>query len=113
VIEELLFRGVLVYQTSLVLGSAWLPIAAGLAATIGNHWYQGRQAMLFHIPFFAIVVALLFSPLGLAGAIGFHVAGDVLPMFWFRQQLRQFRERHRRVRIAPPAEELALVVSGQ
>lgn len=96
VIEELLFRGVLIYQTSLAIGSPWLPIAAGLVVNIGNHWYQGRRSMLLHIPFFAIAVALLFSPLGLAGAIGFHVAGDVVPMSLTRRQLRQFRQRHRR-----------------
>ncbi len=97
VIEELLFRGVLVYQTSLVLGSPWLPIAVGLLVNIGNHWYQGWRSMLLHVPFFAVAVALLFSPLGLAGAVGFHVAGDVVPMALVRRQLRQFRERHRRV----------------
>ena len=96
VIEELLFRGVLIYQTSLVIGSPWLLIAAGLVVNIGNHWYQGRRSMLLHIPFYAIAVALLFSPLGLAGAIGFHVAGDIVPMALVRRQLRQFRARHRR-----------------
>lgn len=96
VIEELLFRGVLVYQTAIVLGSPWLPIAAGLLANISNHWYQGARSMRLHIPFYVIAVALLFSPLGLAGAIGFHVAGDVIPMWRFRRNLQQFRERHRR-----------------
>lgn len=96
VIEELLFRGVLIYQTSLVLGSPWLPIAVGLLVNISNHWYQGARSMRLHIPFYVIAVALLFSPLGLAGAIGFHVAGDVIPMWRFRRNLRQFRERHRR-----------------
>jgi len=96
VIEEILFRGVLIYQASLVIGSPWLPMAAGLAVNIGNHWYQGGRSMLLHVPFFAVAVALLFSPLGLAGAIGFHFAGDIVPMALARRQLRQFRQRHRR-----------------
>jgi membrane protease YdiL (CAAX protease family) len=100
VIEELLFRGVLIYQTSLVIGSPWLPIAAGLVVNIGNHWYQGRRSMLLHIPFFAIAVGLLFSPLGLAGAIGFHIAGDIVPMSLMRRQMRQFRARHRNAGVA-------------
>lgn len=95
VTEELLFRGVLVYQTSLAIGSAWLPIALGLAVNIGNHWYQGWRPLLLHVPFYFIAVALLFSPLGLAGAIGFHFAGDIVPMSLTRRQLRQFRARHR------------------
>lgn len=96
VIEELLFRGVLVYQTALVLGSPWLPLAVGLVVNIGTHWYQGARSMRIHVPFYAIAVALLFSPLGLAGAIGFHVAGDVVPMTLFKRQLAAFRNRHRR-----------------
>jgi membrane protease YdiL (CAAX protease family) len=95
VTEEVLFRGVLVYQTSLAIGSVWLPIALGLAVNIGNHWYQGWRPLLLHIPFYAIAVALLFSPLGLAGAIGFHFAGDIVPMSLTRRQLQQFRARHR------------------
>jgi membrane protease YdiL (CAAX protease family) len=100
VIEELLFRGVLVYQTALAIGSVWLPIAAGLVINVGNHWYQGRRSMLIHVPFFATAVALLFSPLGLAGAIGFHFAGDIVPMSLTRRQLRQFRARHRNAGVA-------------
>lgn len=96
VIEELLFRGVLVYQTALAVRSVWWPIAAGLIVNIGTHWYQGARSMRIHVPFYFIAVALLFSPLGLAGAIGFHVAGDVVPMLLFRQQLAEFRNRHRR-----------------
>jgi hypothetical protein len=113
VIEEVLFRGVLVYQTGLVLGSPWLPIAAGLVVNIGNHWYQGPRSMLLHIPFYAVAVALLYSPLGLVGAIGLHVAGDVVPMWHFRRNLRRFRERHRASRGAPSPEELAQVVVGR
>ena len=96
VIEELLFRGVLVYQTALAVRSVWWPIAAGLIVNIGTHWYQGARSMRIHVPFYFISVALLFSPLGLAGAIGFHVAGDVVPMLSFRRQLAEFRNRHRR-----------------
>lgn len=96
VIEELLFRGVLVYQTALAVGSVWWPIAAGLIVNIGTHWYQGARSMRVHVPFYVFAVALLFSPLGLAGAIGFHVAGDVVPMMLFRRQLAAFRNRHRR-----------------
>ena len=95
VIEELLFRGVLVYQMALAINSIWAPLLVGFVVSIGNHWYQGRRMMALHIPFYWIAVGLLFSPLGLAGAIGFHFAGDIVPMSLTRRQLRQFRARHR------------------
>ncbi len=94
-IEELLFRGVLVYQTALAAGTAWWPIAVGLVVNIGNHWYQGGRSMALHVPFYAIAIGLLFSQHGLVGAIAFHAAGDIVPMALVRRHLRQFRERHR------------------
>lgn len=96
VIEELLFRGVLVYQSALAINSIWAPLLVGFAASIGNHWYQGRRMMALHIPFYWVAIGLLFSPLGLGGAIGFHIAGDVAPVSLMARQLRQFRQRHRR-----------------
>jgi hypothetical protein len=96
VIEELLFRGVLVYQSALALNSIWAPLLVGFAVSVGNHWYQGRRMMTLHIPFYWIAVGLLFSPAGLGGAIGFHIAGDVVPVSMMARQLRDFRQRHRR-----------------
>jgi membrane protease YdiL (CAAX protease family) len=96
-LEELAFRGVLVYQFADAIGSRPLPIALGLAATLGNHSYQGLRAWWTHVPFYAIVVALLFSPAGLWGAVGFHVGGDALPIAALRSELREYRTRHRRV----------------
>lgn len=95
VIEELLFRGVLVYQSALAMNSIWAPLLVGFAVSIGNHWYQGRRMMALHIPFYWVAAGLLFSPLGLGGAIGFHIAGDVVPVSMMARQLRDFRQRHR------------------
>ena len=96
VIEELLFRGVLVYQSALATNSLWGPLLVGFVVSIGNHWYQGRRMMTLHVPFYWVAVGLLFSPLGLGGAIGFHLAGDVVPVSMMGRQLREFRARHRR-----------------
>jgi hypothetical protein len=68
----------------------------GLAASLGNHSYQGLRAWWTHIPFYVIVVALLFGPTGLWGAVGFHAGGDALPIAALRSELRHFRTRHRR-----------------
>lgn len=96
VIEELLFRGVLVYQSALATNAIWTPLLVGFAVSVGNHWYQGRRMMALHVPFYWIAVGLLFSPLGLGGAIGFHIAGDVVPVSMMARQLKEFRQRHRR-----------------
>lgn len=95
IVEELLFRGILVYQFSLAIESHTLPIAIGLVASLGNHAYQGRLAITTHLPFYAIVVGLLYSPLGLWGAIGFHYAGDIVPFVNLKQSLTAYRNRYR------------------
>lgn len=99
VIEEILFRGILVHQFSLSIGNSTLPIIIGLAANLGNHAYQGRTAMTTHLPFYFIVVGLMYSPTGLMGAIGFHIAGDVVPVALLRRDLRAYRERQQRKRL--------------
>jgi len=99
VIEELMFRGVLVHQFSLAIGAHGLPIAIGLAANLGNHAYQGRTAITTHLPFYLIAVGLLYSPAGLTGAIGFHIAGDIFPFVLLKRDLRAYVARHRRGRL--------------
>lgn len=96
VTEELMFRGILVYQFALAIESHTLPIALGLAVTMGNHAYQGWGAMTTHVPFYFIVLGLIYSPLGLAGAIGFHVAGDILPFVWMKTNLRHYQNLYRK-----------------
>jgi membrane protease YdiL (CAAX protease family) len=70
--EELIFRGILVYQLGLALGSFQLPIVLGLLVSLANHAYQGRRAILLHTLYYLFAVTLLFSPMGLMGAIGMH-----------------------------------------
>lgn len=102
IVEELLFRGILVYQFSLALESKTLPILIGLVASLGNHAYQGRYAITTHLPFYVIVVTLLYSQAGLWGAIGFHFAGDWLPILSLRRALLEYRRRHRSPDWHPP-----------
>ncbi len=100
IIEELMFRGILVHQFSLAIGNFGLPVAIGLAANLGIHAYQGRTAITTHLPFYLIAVGLLYSPAGLTGAIGFHIAGDVFPFVLLKRDLCAYGERHRRTRPA-------------
>ncbi len=94
--EELLFRGILVYQLGLAIGDYELPICLGLVVTLWNHAYQGQRSMLFHTLYYVFAVALLFSPAGMMGAIGMHYAGDIVPVSLMKTNLKRYRERHRR-----------------
>ena len=98
IVEELLFRGILVHQFGLILGSATIPILSGLAAHLANHIYQGTWGLATHVPFFMLATALLYSPAGLLGAVGFHVAGDLLPVRGMKNAMLRYRDRHRRRR---------------
>jgi membrane protease YdiL (CAAX protease family) len=94
--EELIFRGILVYQLSLALGSFQLPIVLGLLVSLANHSYQGTRAILVHTMYYVFAIGLLFSPMGLMGTIGMHFAGDIVPVALMKRNLKSYRERHRR-----------------
>jgi membrane protease YdiL (CAAX protease family) len=95
--EELLFRGILVYQLGLALGSFQFPIVLGLVLSLGNHAYQGSRAILLHTLYYAFAIGLLFSPMGMMGAIGMHFAGDIVPVSLMKRNLKSYRARHRRL----------------
>ena len=93
--EEILYRGILVYQFAEHGTGLPVALALGLIVNLANHAYQGRLALFTHVPFYGLVVAMLFSPLGLWGAIGFHIAGDTVPFIMLRKDLQAYRNRHR------------------
>ena len=96
--EELVFRGILVHQSAIVFESVLLAVLLGLLINIGNHVYQGLAPLAVHIPLYFVVVAIIFSPLGLIGAIGFHFAADAWPFISFRRSLAAYKERQRQRR---------------
>jgi hypothetical protein len=100
VTEELVERGVLVYLLGLLIGSLPLAWAIGLLIHIGVHLYQPSTALWSQLFFYGLVAALLLSPAGLMGAIGFHFMGDLVPVLTFRGQLRRYRARHRERRLS-------------
>jgi membrane protease YdiL (CAAX protease family) len=95
VAEEVMFRGLLVYQLVVVGSPVWLALLVGALVNAANHSYQGRLEAAFHLAFYAAAVGLLFSPVGLVGAIGFHFGGDLLPVIQYRAQLRAYRAARR------------------
>jgi membrane protease YdiL (CAAX protease family) len=94
--EELLFRGILVYQLGEAIGDFELPIFLGLFVTLANHAYQGPRSVLLHTLYYVFAIGLLFSPMGMMGAIGMHFAGDIVPVSLMRRNMRSYRARHRR-----------------
>jgi membrane protease YdiL (CAAX protease family) len=98
VTEELLFRGLLVHQFAMLSGRVGLALAIGAVVNGVNHAYQGWRAAPFHFLFYAGAVGLLFSPYGLVAAIGYHFAGDALPLFGLPGALREYRRERKRAR---------------
>lgn len=105
--EELWFRGLLVYQFHSIGAPLAIAIGSGAAVDLLNHAYQGRVLIAFHLAFYACAVALLYSPLGLCGAIGLHFAADLLPWLGYRKQLSQYRSMRRQARRAKPRQPSA------
>lgn len=110
VTEELLMRGILVHQFSRVLGSPAVPILVGLVLNALLHAYQGPKQVIWHATFYGCSIALLFSPLGLTGCIGFHFLGDALPILSLPQQAlrcRRARAEERALRLTRGLESVA------
>jgi hypothetical protein len=99
VTEELILRGVLVYQWGLLLGSPVVPILVAFVLNALLHAYQGWRMQVWHALFFCVAVTLLYSPWGLAAAITAHVFGDVMPFLHMRRNLQKVRA-HARVQRA-------------
>lgn len=95
VTEELIYRGVLVYGLGVLVGSHAAPVALGLALTLGGHAYQGPKELITHFVFYAVVVSLLFSPLGLVAAIGCHFGGDLIPVLRMKRQMKNWVRKRR------------------
>ncbi len=97
-LEEIFYRGILVHQVSLVFDSKLVGISIGLLLALLAHVYQGWKLLAFHLVFSSVAIALLLSPLGLAGAIGLHIAGDIYPFVVMRRHMRRWRTFWRRPR---------------
>jgi membrane protease YdiL (CAAX protease family) len=101
VTEELVFRGLLVHQATHIGLPLWLAVLAGAVVNAVNHAYQSRRAILQHLAFYGVAVALLYSPAGLLGAIGLHLVGDAYPFLRLRESLRAYRHLRRHSRRRP------------
>ena len=82
-VEEIAHRGILVVLFARESGHLVPVIGLGLLVAIAVHAYQGATQILIHLCFAGLAIALALSPFGLWGAIGLHVAGDLVPMLRF------------------------------
>lgn len=98
VTEELMTRGLLVHQWAALGAPVWLTITVGAVVNAINHAYQGRTLAPVHLMLYAATVAILYSPIGLFGAIGFHFAADAAAFAGSRKSLLQYREFRRQQR---------------
>lgn len=93
-IEEILYRGVLVYYLGNYFNNIYLAIIIGLLMSLGSHLYQGVASVIFHSLFFSISVLLLYSPFGLIACFGLHFAGDLYPIIKARKSMFEWRKRN-------------------
>lgn len=98
--EELLYRGFLVYNLSCALNGVSLPIAIGYLVFVSLHLYQGISSVLPQSLNYALFIGLLFSPMGLIGAIGFHLGGDLFPFMSMKATIREYRAMYKKRNVA-------------
>lgn len=100
IVEELIFRGLLVHQYAALSGNLPKALLIGAVVNATNHAYQGLRMVPFHLVFYAATVSLMYSPYGLAAAIGLHYAADAVPLLGLQEQLKEYREKRRKARRA-------------
>ncbi len=93
--EELLYRGFLVYYLGNLLDSVWLFSILGVAVCLLVHFYQGARMLHFHAMFCVASILILFSPAGIVGCFGFHLAGDLFPFAMVRRAQKAWKAQQR------------------
>lgn len=92
--EEFMYRGVLVWLLGNQIGSHPTAVVLGLLVFWAVHLYQGPRALISHTLTYAVIIFLLYSPLGLMGAVGFHLGADLVPTLTIRRQMKRWIGRH-------------------
>lgn len=95
IVEEIIYRGILVSVFGSLIGSVAIAAAISLVLSLLAHSYQGTPALLSQLLFHACAITLLLSPLGLVACIGFHFAGDIVPVATMRAQMGPWAQRRR------------------
>jgi hypothetical protein len=91
VMEEIVFRLILVHFVGCWLDSMFVGFLVGATATMAAHLYQGVRALPGHFLFASIATLLMYSPVGLVGAIAFHAAADMTAINNARQSMLDWR----------------------
>lgn len=94
--EEIIYRGFLIFALGVLLDNFLLAGVIGISLGIAAHIYQGTFNLPFHLGFALLACGLMFSPLGLVASIGFHFAGDIIPVSSIRSEWKAWLRRNRR-----------------
>lgn len=97
--EELIYRGFLVYYLGNLLNSVWQFSIFGVMICLAIHFYQGARMLHFHALFCFGSILILFSPAGIIGCFGFHLAGDLYPFSEVKRALHAWRTKRRQERL--------------
>ncbi|MEZ5308850.1 MAG: CPBP family intramembrane glutamic endopeptidase [Pyrinomonadaceae bacterium] len=95
IFEEWIYRGVLIGVLGGITGYYKTMAAMSLALNLLSHLYQGWKNLVFHIIFQTGATLIFLSPLGLIGSIGFHFAGDLVPLYLFPRNLKDYYRRRK------------------
>lgn len=91
IVEELIFRGLLVHQSAALYGNLPRALLLGALVNATNHAYQGFRSVPFHLLVYSATVGLMYSRYGLIASIAFHYAGDAVPLLSLQDRLRDYR----------------------
>jgi membrane protease YdiL (CAAX protease family) len=98
VVEEIIFRGLLVHQFALLTGNVPRALVIGAIVNALNHAYQGWRAAPFQLLFYSAAVGLMYSSFGLAAAIALHYAADAAALLGLSERLQAYRKLRRGAR---------------
>jgi membrane protease YdiL (CAAX protease family) len=105
ILEEIVYRGFFVFLLGNLVDLANATACFGLLLFVLLHLYQGLHRIPSNVLFFSTAVGLLYSPFGLAGAIGFHIACNLRYALARPYMARQYMASRQLAKVAPALRE--------
>jgi hypothetical protein len=96
--QALVYRALLVQQTMVIGVAPALAQLLGIGTSVLQFSYLGKRGIATGILAYVASVALLFSPVGLLGTLGFHYANAADSFLGYGPRLRAYRDYRRAYR---------------